>query len=148
MVHLGLTIVMGDDREGGVCGRRGRVDEVSGEVEGLTGICATRVDDEMSAVTRKVLVSSEYEGWKVKRADPARLGARWGAAAEQQSSRACRTRGGKRGKKRLGAGKEPCRDLVPSECGLSSVKEKKYERDKTDCCWRLSLREHLISQPG
>lgn len=53
VVHLGLDVVLGNDREGWVCGRGGRVHEVGGEVEGLTGVCATGVDDEMGAVTRK-----------------------------------------------------------------------------------------------
>lgn len=50
VVHLGLGVVVGDDREG--CGR-GRGDEVGGEIECLTGVCATGIDDEMGAVTRR-----------------------------------------------------------------------------------------------
>jgi hypothetical protein len=52
-VHLGLGVVVGDDREGWIWSRGGSVDEVGGEVECLTGVCATGVDDEMGAVTRR-----------------------------------------------------------------------------------------------
>jgi hypothetical protein len=50
VVHLGLAVVLGDDREGRVYGRGGRVDEVGGEIEGLTGICTAGVNNEMGAV--------------------------------------------------------------------------------------------------
>ena len=36
-----------------------------------------------------------------------------------------------------------------SECGLAGrLENEDSTREKTHCCWRLSLREHLISQPG
>lgn len=51
VVYLGLGVVVGDDGEGWIWSRGGRVDKVGGEVECLTGVCATGVDDEVGAVT-------------------------------------------------------------------------------------------------
>jgi hypothetical protein len=54
------------------------------------------------------------------------------------------------GEKRKKKGSEPCRVLVPSGTELAATGEKDSARggNNTHCCWRLSLREHLISQPG
>lgn len=51
VVYLGLGVVVGDDGEGWIWSRGGSVDKVGGEVECLTGVCATGVDDEVGAVT-------------------------------------------------------------------------------------------------
>jgi len=114
MVDLGLAIVAWDDGEGWVCSRGGSTDEVGGEVEGLTGVRATGVDDKMGAVTRRGMSEmndgyGEWNGSKRPCAAGCLLGCR---------GRACRARRAKGGKRR--AGNEPCRVLVPSECGLAS----------------------------
>ena len=118
VVHLGLAVVLGEDREGWVCGRGGRVDEVGGEVEGLTGVCATGVNDEMGAVTKKKKTSERggqrqrqrrMRGGATEGDDPARCGA--GAAAELVVRAWCALgEGAKRGKS--GQATSPCRVLV------------------------------------
>lgn len=84
VMNLGLAVVVGDDREGWVCDRGGGVDEVGGEVECLTGVCTTGVDDEMGAVTRRrgLVRGMRNRGSGKERKGPVRLGARWCAAAE------------------------------------------------------------------
>jgi hypothetical protein len=146
--ELGVAVVLGDDGERRVLGG-GWVDEVGGETEGLTCVCATGVDDEVGAVAEWTGVSKRVSECSsecsecVSEMGPARLGARSGAAAGQGEKKREKEGSCDGSENELASCDCDCDYDYDCNCGVQDHKE-----GATHCCWRLSLREHLISQPG